>query len=100
MSQIAQLRQLHFDAQSEAACPPVDGLRFDRALQRVAWKGATHDRFALSFHTLDDGKEHAEREVVGTFTEWPALVRKPSVIRAMRACGEAQRSRVTFLLVQ
>ena len=100
VSTIAELRQLQFDAQMESVCLPVDGVQFDRALQRLMWKGETHDRFVLSFHKVEDGKVQANQEVVGTVSEWPALVRRPAVIRAIRACGETQRSRVTFLLVQ
>lgn len=100
VSTIALLHQLQFDARAEAACPPVEDMRLDRALARLAWNGAPYDRFALSFHRVDDGKELAQQEVVGTSTNWPALVPKPIVIRASRACGEVQRSRATFLLVR
>ena len=100
VSTIAQLRQLQFDAQAEAACPPVDGVRFDRKRHGLFWTGETHDSFLLSFHRVEDGQVQARQEVVGTSAEWPAQVRRPAVIRAVRACGEAQKSRATFLLVR
>lgn len=100
VSAITRLRQLQFDVQAQAVCPPVEGVQFDRVSQRLVWKGNTHDRYELSFHKLEDGQTQSRQEIVGTTADWPALAGRPAVIRALRACGEAQRSQVSFLLVR
>jgi hypothetical protein len=96
----AQLRQLQFDARAESACPAVQSVWFDRESHLLAWKGDTHAAFELSFHSVENGQVLSRQEAVGTSATWPALVRKPAVIRLVRACGAVQRSRETFLLVR
>lgn len=100
ISQAAQLRQLQFDAQEEAACPPVDGLRFNRGSGELVWRGGVNDRIQLSFHQPGSGQLLEQRVVSGALLEWPAKVIRPTIIRAIRACGEVQRSRTTYLLAQ
>jgi len=100
MSQVLRMRQLQFDAREEAACPPLPSARFEHAPDRLIWQGEARDRFELSFHRVEDGRVVDRKEVVGASAEWPTLVARPVVIRAVRACGDAQRSRATFLLVQ
>lgn len=100
VSGISQARQLQLDARAEAACPPVDLLRFDETQQRLSWQGDSSDRVTLSFHTIENGKSQAVNQAVtGTAMSWPPSVQRPAVIRASRACGEVQRSRETFQLV-
>lgn len=99
VSPTTHLHQLQFDGRAEAACPPVDGLRLDPTVMRVTWKGGPQDRTILSFHATDDGRLLAQQDAVGSAADWPPSVQLPAVIQVVRACGEAQRSRVTFQLV-
>lgn len=100
VSTITRMHQLQFDAQAEAACPPAENVRIEHAHGRLVWEGGIHDRFELSFHKGVDGVLIARQEVVGTSLDWPAPVHRPAIIRVVRACGEAQRSRATFLLMK
>ncbi len=100
LSTITHLRQLQYDAASDAACPGVEAMRFDRDSHRLSWEGERHGRFELSFHQNGDGRMLGRQEVIGSSAQWPAAVRRPVVIQAVRACGDVQRSRATFLLVE
>jgi hypothetical protein len=100
VSSPTRAHQLQFDAAAEAACPPVDGLLLDQSRMQLSWGGERHDRISLSFHHIEDGTAQAVHlAVTGSMVDWPAAVRRPAVIRAVRACGEVQRSRETFQLV-
>ena len=100
VSKVTSLRQLQFDPVAEKTCRPVEGVVLDRERMRLSWKDETRDFLVLSFYNAENGQLLAQHEAVGSSAPWPTLVGRPIVIRAVRACGETQRSRATFLLVQ
>lgn len=96
-SDVLRLRQYQLDPQAEAACLPVNGLQHDLNARQIRWEARPDERFEVSLWQAGERRPVLMEVVNGAALSLKGASTTPTVSRVVRLCGEAQRSRATYL---